>query len=176
MNSLLKLILIILLIFPSVLKAQDDFKGFSVNPRIGAGYPFKYDSGITGSLEVCFFRGQNIYSAGYSNFTEFVLFGEEDYVTNNINLLYGRFWGSHWYRYQVQGGLAPLWGQRRLSDYHSRFFSVGLVLRTGIKLFPTKFAAISADCNLNLNPEVPNVIIMFGIDLGKLMRAEKKGD
>jgi len=169
MRASLKLLFIILMLFPLTLLAQDDFRGFSVNPRLGPAYAIGYDMGVHLGAELCVYNNQNFYSAEYSFLEEFTIFGGEDYTKHKVGFYYGKYWGPGWYRYQVQGGLGPVWGERRISDNMSDFFTVGIFLKAGIKLLPFRFAAIGADLQLNINPENPDLMLMLGVDFGKLL-------
>ena len=167
-----RVFLFIIFLFPSALIAQDDFRGFSVNLRMGPSIPVKYESGIFLSPELCLYNGQNIYSVEYSYNEEFTIFGESDYTINKLGFFYGKYWGKNWYRYQLQAGFGPLWGTRVESDRLSSFASAGIFLKGGIKLLPARFAAIGASLQLNINPEIPNLMLGIGIDLGKLVNPE----
>ncbi|MBS0011511.1 MAG: hypothetical protein KFF49_08885 [Bacteroidales bacterium] len=169
MKASLKFLCILLFVFPSLLIAQDDFRGFSVNPRLGTGYPLKYTMGVHAGAELCLYRNEIIYSAEYTFHEEFILFGEESFVINKIGFYYGKYWGKNWFRYQVQGGLGPVWGRKMVSEYYSSFIAPAAFLKAGLKLIPVSFAAIGADIQLNLNPEIPNLMLMVGVDLGKLI-------
>lgn len=169
MKASVKLFFFAFILFPSALVAQDDFKGFSVNLRIGPGYALQYDTGIFLGGEVCIYRNQNIYSAEYTFLEEFRIFGEEEFVTNKVGFYYGKHWGQRWYRYQLQGGIGPVWGERRISDIMSKYFTGGIFAKAGFKLIPFSFAAIGADIQLNINPENPDLMLMIGLDLGKLL-------
>ena len=169
MKASVKLFFIAFILFPSDLVAQDDFKGFSINLRMGPAYALQYDTGIFLGGEVCIYRNQNIYSAEYTFLEEFRIFGDEDYITNKLGFYYGKYWGQRWYRYQVQGGIGPVWGERRISDIYSKYFTAGIFAKAGFKLLPFSFAAIGADIQLNINPENPDLMLMIGLDLGKLL-------
>lgn len=170
MKSLLRFLFILFLFSPLLVNAQENNNdGYSVNLRVGTVRPFNYLGGLHFSPELCFYRDQKIYSAEYSFIQDFVIFGEEDYILNKISFCYGKYWGQNWYQYQVQAGVGPLWGKRMISEQYFSFFTPGAFLKAGIKLIPFKFAAIAADVQLNLNMEVPNAMVMVGIDLGKLV-------
>lgn len=169
MKASVKLFFIAFILFPSALVAQDDFKGFSVNLRMGPGYALQYDTGIFLGGEICIYRNQNIYSAEYTFLEEFRIFGEEEFVTNKVGFYYGKHWGQRWYRYQLQGGIGPVWGERKISDIYSKYFTGGIFAKAGFKLIPFSFAAIGADIQLNINPENPDLMLMIGLDLGKLL-------
>lgn len=163
------LLVIAFMLLPSALIAQDDLSGFSVNLRMGPAYPLRYDNGFFLGGELCIYRKQNIYSAEYTFLEEFRIFGEEEYATNKVGFYYGKYWGRRWYRYQLQGGLGPVWGGRMVSDRYSSYITAGIFLKTGFKLLPFRLAAIGADIQLNINPENPDLMLMIGLDLGKLL-------
>lgn len=167
-----KLFLLFIFLFPSSIIAQDDFRGFSVNLRLGPSFPIKYELGISMGSELCMYKGQNIYSAEYAHNEEFTIFGGGDYTINNIGFYYGKYWGKNWYHYQFQGGIGPLWGNREISDRNTSYITAGVFLKAGFKLIPTRFAAISADIQLNINPEIPVLTLGIGIDLGRLVNIE----
>jgi hypothetical protein len=162
-------IVLILFLFPLTLLAQDDFKGFSINPRLGPAYAVGYDVGIFLGTELCIYSDQNFYSAEYSYLEEFTIFGGADYTKHKVGFYYGKYWGPGWYRYHLQGGLGPVWGERRISGTMSKYFTGGIFMKAGFKLLPFRFAAIGADVQLNINPENPDIMLMLGIDFGKLM-------
>jgi hypothetical protein len=56
-----------------------------------------------------------------------------------------------------------------VSDRYSSYITAGIFLKTGFKLIPFSFAAIGADIQLNINPENPDLMLMIGLDLGKLL-------
>jgi len=129
---------------------MDDFRGFSVNLRGGISISLKYDLGISLGTELCFYKNQNIYSVEYAFQGEFTIFSGEDYTTNQIGFYYGKFWGKNWYRYQLQAGFGPLWGERMVSNRYSSYTTGGVFIKTGIKLLPSWFMGIGADLQLNI--------------------------
>jgi len=172
MRASLGLLLILFVLFPSVLIAQDDFRGFSVNLRLGPGFALHSNAGVALGSELCIYRNQAIISAEYTFMGELNLLSDEDDVTNKIGFFYGKYWGQRFYRYQLQGGVGPVWGERMVSNRHSSFFTGGVFLKAGFKLLPTRFAAIGADIQLNINPENSDLMLLLGIDFGKLIEPE----
>ncbi|MFO7754420.1 MAG: hypothetical protein R6V34_00395 [Bacteroidales bacterium] len=172
MRTSLKILLITLLLVPAPLLAQDDFRGFSVNPRMGIAYLSNSNMGVHAGAELCLYRNQHIYSAEYISLHEFIILGDAEFIINKVGFYYGKYWGQNWYRYQVQAGLGPVWGRKIISEEYASFFTAGAFLKAGVKLIPLKFAAIGADIQLNLNPEIPNLMLMVGIDLGKLIKPD----
>lgn len=170
MKVSLKLLFILFILFPSALIAQDDFRGFSVNLRLCPG--FALDDGIALGSELCIYRNQAIISAEYNFWDDFHLLSEDYYVTNKVGFFYGKYWGKRFYRYQLQGGLGPVWGERMDSNRQSSFFTGGIFLKAGLKFLPTRFAAIGADIQLNISPEYPDLMLLLGIDFGKLIGPE----
>jgi len=162
--------------------------GYSINPKIGFYNGFKDDAGFNGGAELNVLKNKIIYSANFYRYEEFVIFGPQPAEHfNQIGVMIGRYKGEKIFRFQVQVGLASLWGLKRTElihkgsgifssdEYDSKhFFTVGLITKIGFKVIPLPFLAIGIDLQRNINLENMIYTPMISIEIGKLRSKKNK--
>lgn len=158
------------------INGQTKIDGYSIDLKLGAynytggGNP----SGVAG-LEIDAFNSHLSYGLDYYHYEEFVLFVYPSERYNQIDLLIGKYFGDRILRFQLQGGLGTFWGFKRgdkvgnYFDYQKdNFFTIGIPLKLGFKVMPTRFIGIGIDFQANLNFEKPTMMTFISLEFGKL--------
>ncbi|TXT58644.1 MAG: hypothetical protein BAJALOKI3v1_1240001 [Promethearchaeota archaeon] len=156
--------------------------GFYINPKLGIYNWVEDDAGFIGGVEMNVLKDKFLYSADFYRYEELVIFSPTpaEYY-NQIGIMMGKFVGDKLFRFQYQGGIAPIWGIKRTklvkegsgilaTDYYENkdFFTIGLVTKLGFKIIPTRFLSIGIDLQANINLENPVYMPMISIEIGKL--------
>ncbi|MFP4026055.1 MAG: hypothetical protein ACLFVR_16155 [Thiohalospira sp.] len=174
----------ILFAFISVSGQEDNFSidGFSINPKLGIYNWVEDDAGFIGGVEFKVLKNKFLYSVDFYRYEELVIFSPTpaEYY-NQIGVMMGKFVGERLFRFQYQGGIAPIWGTKRTklvkegsgvfaTDYYENknFFTVGLVTKFGFKIVPSRFLSIGFDLQTNINLENTTYMSMISIEIGKL--------
>jgi hypothetical protein len=95
---------------------------------------------------------------------------------NQVGFMAGKYFGENDFRLQLQGGIAPIWGIRRIkikstggNNYHSEnFLTTGLVFKIGVKAYPLKFFGLGIDLQANFNSNKSVFMPMVSVEIGKL--------
>lgn len=158
------------------INGQVKMDGYSINPKLGV-YNYKVGdipSDVTG-VEINVYKNHIIYAVDYYHYEEFVLFANPSEKYNQIDFLIGKYIGDKYWRFQYQGGLGTFWGFKRgekpsnYFDYKKvNFFTLGIPLKLGFKLLPSRFISIGIDFQANINFINPTSMAMVSIELGKL--------
>lgn len=157
------------------INGQIQMDGYSINPKLG---PYNYEggtpSGVTG-VEINAFKNHIIYALDYYHYEEFVLFANPSEKYNQIDFLIGKYIGDRLFRFQYQGGLGAFWGFKRSAkigaffDYEKdNFFTIGVPMKLGFKVIPSRFISIGIDFQANINLEKPTSMALISLEIGKL--------
>jgi hypothetical protein len=174
-------ILYFFLIFNSILYGQNKIDGFAINPKIGRFNWTEDINGYIAGIEVNAIKKDMIFSVDFYNAEDFNIFGKLPAATyNQFDLLFGKYIDWNIFRLQYQGGLGALWGVYPgdliqegglfSSDIHEEvsYFTVGVPLKLGFKIMPTRFTSIGLDFQANLNLKNSLYMVMLSIEIGKL--------
>lgn len=148
--------------------AQDMENRVTLDLKAGFSIPVNHDIGILLGTDVSLFRGETMYTIGYNYFSEFTIWNSAAYETQQIDFLVGKQLNLKIIAWHLQGGVGPVWGDYRTSNGREDYFTAGLFIRVGSKFIPIKYAGISADLELNINPKNPTLLFTFGISLGQM--------
>lgn len=176
-NRLLTL-LVVGFLFPVAFYAQsikgDKTESLSVIPKVGF-YNWG-DGGLAAGMELSYNKNTLVYTLDYLHLTEvntgfFSPFPVEYY--NQIGFMIGKHFGQGLVQFHLQGGVGPFWGLKRTYKIEERlygnekFFTGGLVAKTGFTINPFHFLGLGLDIQVNLNPEktvyVPTCSLVFNI-------------
>jgi hypothetical protein len=177
-------VLISLFIYVPQILGQIKIDGYALNPKIGLYIWPNTDGGIIGGVEINILKGKFIYLADYYRFEE-LDFGSRtpDAYFNQVEIMFGKYISGDLFRFQFQGGLAPIWGLKRTNlvsegqiDYpfgeevynSEEFFTLGIGTKVGFKLLVFEFMSIGFDIQTNLNIEKMMCMPMISIEFGKL--------
>lgn len=154
----MRLAIIIFILLPLTGVAQETFHGFYANAKAGIGNWFEDDPNVGLSFELGLLRNRNLYATSYLRTEEI----DDREVINSIDLTLGRFVKNNGLIFHYQAGLGVVWGKNE-RGMDEPFTTIGLPLKTGIKLVPPNFFSIGLDLQANLNPERSFYLIMFTI-------------
>ena len=177
--------LVSFLLVSSLYAQNKETSRFSINPKIGKQYDVNTGIGTTYGLTLNLFSPKIVYSAGYFNTVETMLFGDTDpkETLNDISLMFGRYFGERFFRIEGQFGLSLLWGQNRGEKYYQynygyryeveKFTTVGIPLKMGFKYMPFKFMSVGIDLQANLNLVRSFFVTFISLEFG-IIRNEVK--
>lgn len=186
-NFKLKTFLSIMFILSTIIRlsGQEEkftIDGFSINPKLGIYNWVEDDAGFIGGVEFHVLKNKFLYSVDFYRYEELVIFSPTpaEYY-NQFGAMMGKYVGEKLFRFQYQGGIAPIWGAKRTklvkegtgilaTDYYDNenFFTVGLVTKLGFKIIPATFLSIGFDLQANINLENTTYMPMISIEIGKL--------
>jgi hypothetical protein len=173
------LIAVLILSTNESINGQITVDGYSINPKLGAGiFPSENNlSGLSGvaGVEINAFKNHIIYALDYYHHEEFVLFADPAEKYNQIDFLIGKYIGDRLFRFQYQGGLGTFWGFKRgdktgtnFDHKKDNFFTIGIPLKLGFKVIPSRFISIGIDFLANINFEKPTNMALISLEFGKL--------
>ncbi len=154
----MRVAIILFIIFPVTAPAQETFQGFYANGKAGIGNWFEDDINVGLSFEGGLIRNRNMYTASYLRTEEI----DDREVTNSIDLTLGRFAKNKGLIFHYQAGIGVVWGKNEYG-IDEPFATLGLPLKTGIKLVPPNFFSIGLDLQANLNAKRSFYLIMVTI-------------
>lgn len=162
---------------------QQENWGFSINPKIGFYNLSNENSGLISGQEMYFFRNKIIYSIDFYGGKELDFIGSPspNESFRSVGFMIGKYEGDKVFRFTYQGGLSLFWGERRTdlkqkgtdffaSDIYNTkdFITVGIPVKLGFKIVPSRFFSIGIDLQANLNLENPVYMPMISFEFGKL--------
>lgn len=179
------IVIIILILISPCVWSQSNTNKYSINPLIGTAYDVNTKPWQSYGLAVNIFSTKYVYSTHYVFSNEMELFGSNDpkEVRNEFDLLFGRYFGDRYFRFQCQFGLGVFWGIKRgekTYNYNSgyeydteKFTAIGVPLKMGFKYIPAKYISLGVDFQTNINSESTIFMVLFSIEFG-LLRYEIK--
>ena len=162
---------------------QENFKGFSINPKAGFYNLSEQSSGFTIGIEAGLIQDRFIYSADIIGGKEFLFLGDPSPAEyfGEASILMGRFTGNKYFRFLYQGGLSVFAGVKRtvlieeghelfgVDHYDTRnFVTIGLPLKVGFRFTPCKYLGIGVDLHTNFNFEKTVFMPMISLEIGRL--------
>ena len=153
--------------------SQSQFKGFSINPKTGIFFGSDNINGAVLGVETNYLTNGWIFSVDFFQFQEILLTlrGSDEDFFNQVGFMAGKYYGDRLFRVQFQGGIAAV---REMEIPEDRFFTMGLVLKTGFKFIPLHFFSIGLDLQGNINSEKPLFMPLVSIEFGRLRDPIKK--
>lgn len=155
------------ILLPLTGTAQEKFHGFYANAKTGVGNWFGDDAGVGLAFEGGLVSDNKLYSASYLRTEEI----EDREVINCIDLTLGRFIQKNGVIFHYQAGLGVVWGKNE-RGVDEPFTTIGLPLKTGVKVVPSNFFSIGLDLQANLNAERSLYLIMFTIGVWPYQRSD----
>jgi hypothetical protein len=153
----------------TVLSGQEKFKGYSVDPGFGLGI-----YGGAG-LEIFRLRNQIMYGVDYYHTEEFFFFGDTDERYNQLDFLVGKYHDRKKFRFHYLAGIGILKGFRTVLSINPNSWgridhisTIGIPVKAGVKLLPSKSFGIGIEFQANLNAEKCFGMTVFSIEFGKL--------
>jgi len=162
---------------------QQETWGFSINPKAGFYNISKENGGLISGQEFYLFKNKKIYSIDFYGGEEpdFIGSPSPNEHFGSVGFMIGKYEGTKVFRFTYQGGLSLFWGERRTDlkqkgtgffatdIYNTKdFFTVGIPLKLGFKIIPSRFFSIGIDLQANLNIENPVYMPMISLEFGKL--------
>jgi hypothetical protein len=148
-----------------LLNGQNKIDGYYLNAKLGIN-----NNWLGGGGEINILRRHFIYSLGIYEFWNFN--STANIWSFPIDFLIGKYVGDRYLRFQYQGGLGLFWGGKNAGNKWDNgtvsFATLGIPLKLGFKILPSRFISIGMDLQANLNFEKSIVIPMFSIEIGKL--------
>jgi len=93
---------------------------------------------------------------------------------NQIGMMINKFTESSWSRLSYGIGFSPVWGKKRESESDSGergpYYTVGIPVKLGFELLPSRFAGFGVDLMANLNLVQPYIGMVLGLEFGNLRK------
>lgn len=154
----MRVIIVLLILLPFTGTAQEKFHGFYANAKAGVGNWLADDAGVGLSLEGGLVRDKNLFTLSYLRTEEI----EERELIHSIDLTLGRYLRKKGLIFHYQAGLGVVWGKNERGE-DDPFTTVGVPLKTGVKLVPSNFFSLGLDLQANVNAERSLYQLMFTI-------------
>jgi hypothetical protein len=173
---------IVSIVFAETCNGQNKIDGYLINPKIGYSTRADFVAHLYG-IEAGILKNKFLFTAGYYYSIEAPPhFFEPLEYDNQIGLLFGRYAGERFLRFEYQAGLAAKWGMER-TDYTStgfmtgywnteRYSKIGISLKLGFRVIPTNYLSLGLDLQTNLYPGKSLFMPMAGIAFGKFVKKE----
>lgn len=179
-----KMLLIALLCFITYGKSingQITNERLAISPKIG----LYAQGGVVYGAELNAVFNKTAFSLEYFYLDEFNILGPSpDEHFHQIGFMVGRHFQKEdkKYCFQIQGGIAPIWGlkrtvflERRTSGFLAgdiyqaeRISELGLALKMGVKFDPMDELGIGFDIQANINRRNSILMFLLSIEMGKL--------
>ncbi|MBN1182847.1 MAG: hypothetical protein JXB49_11205 [Bacteroidales bacterium] len=176
---------IITLSFSGMIYGQFKIDGYSVNPKVGGFNSQKFTGGVAG-VELNGFKSHTLYSIDYYAGDDISLFATPSECFNQVDFMIGKYIGDDYFRIQGQAGLGAVWGTTRGKQLYSEglfgtvhyekdpYFSLGIPVKLGFKVIPSRFVSLGIDVQGNANFENSLYMYMLSIEIGKLRDKKNK--
>ncbi|MCX2745529.1 hypothetical protein OO013_16735 [Mangrovivirga sp. M17] len=180
----LLIILILFAVSSNLIYCQNTINKYAFSPKYGSYYG-NSTTGFGGGIEFNLTLKKTMLSIDYYHFKEFIILGDSpDEYFNQVGIMGGTYFGENFFRFQLQGGFATMWGVKREDSYISRgllggtttydnFSTVGFVMKTGFKLNPVNFFGFGLDFQVNINSYYTAFMVLFALEFGKIRTVNK---
>ena len=149
--------------------SQSHPTGFAVNPKTGIFLWPNSKNGAVLGVETNIMRDGWMVSADFFQFHEIqILSPDKEDMFRQVGIMAGKYYGDKLFRAQLQGGIATIWEMGYSEPSDPKFFTVGLILKTGFKFIPLHFFSIGLDIQSNLNSKKPLFMPLLSIEFGRL--------